>query len=288
MIRRFALGILESQNGWTDPLGGFIQEKILQPVFKPVHFLKDFLNGTWLGHSLHALLTDVPIGAFTAAIVLDFVNVRTGADVAIALGILGMLGAALAGWADYTDAFGKVRNYGTLHQLLMLIALVLYVVSLGMRLGSGTLDRTLPITLSVVGYLIIAVSAYIGGEMVYGLGNMVDRHAFRAAGAKWAALDVASIDPDKPTKAKAGAQTLVVVRKGERLFALHDTCAHQGCSLSEGKLVSGNIIECPCHASRYELATGYVVQGPSTFDQPRFEIRESQGKLEARRAGQPE
>lgn len=286
MIRRFVIGVLESQNGWTDPLGGFIQEKILQPVFRPVRFLKDFLNGTWLGHSLHALLTDVPIGAFTAAIVLDILNVRTGADVAIALGILGMLGAALAGWADYTDAYGKVRNYGTLHQLLMLIALALYIVSLGMRLNSG-IDRALPITLSVIGYLIITVSAFIGGEMVYGLGNMVDRHAFRTGGTKWAALDVSSVEPDKPTKAKAGAQTLVVVRKGERLFALHDVCAHQGCSLSEGKLVGGSI-ECPCHGSRYEIATGYVVRGPSTFDQPRFEIRENQGKLEARRAGQGE
>ena len=87
MIRRFALGILESQNGWTDPLGGFIQEKILQPVFKPVHFLKDFLNGTWLGHSLHALLTDVPIGAFTAAVVarMERVSVAVCASIAIAI-----------------------------------------------------------------------------------------------------------------------------------------------------------------------------------------------------------
>ncbi|OLC56256.1 MAG: hypothetical protein AUH85_06880 [Chloroflexi bacterium 13_1_40CM_4_68_4] len=287
MIRRFVIGVLESQNGWTDPLGGFIQEKILQPVFRPVRLLKDFLNGVWLGHSLHALLTDVPIGAFTAAIVLDIFNVRAGADIAIALGILGMIGAALAGWADYTDAYGKVRNYGTLHQLLMLVALVLYIVSLGMRLSSGALDRALPITLSVVGYLIIAASAYIGGEMVYGLGNMIDRHAFRAGGAKWAALDVSSIEPDKPTKARAGAQTLVVVRKGDRLFALHDVCAHQGCSLSAGKIV-GDSIECPCHGSRYQITTGHVVRGPSTFDQPSFQIRESQGKLEAFRAGQGE
>lgn len=281
MLRRFATRILDAQ-GWAAALGDPLQ-RFCVAVFKPVRFLKDFLNGTWLGHSLHATITDVPVGAFTVAIILDIANVRTGADVAIAVGILGMLGAALAGWADYADTYGKTRDYGTIHQVGMLVAFVLYVASLWLRLGSGTLDRTLPFVLSIVGYVIVAAFAYVGGEMVYAQGNMVDRHAFREFGTKWAPVDVTAFEPDKPTKAKAGSQAIVVVRKGERLLALHDVCSHAGCSLSEGTVV-GDALECGCHGSRFDLATGHVVQGPATFDQPRYEIRQAEGRIEARRA----
>ena len=143
----------------------------------------------------------------------------------------------------------------------------------------------LAFVLSVVGYVLIAVSAYIGGEVVYGLGNMVDRHAFRSFGSKWQPLDLPNVADNTPAKAKAGAQSLLVVRRGERIYALHDVCAHAGCSLSEGKLV-GDLIQCGCHGSRYRLDDGHVAQGPATFDQPAYEVRRtSEGKFETRRAG---
>ncbi|HYY55480.1 MAG TPA: Rieske 2Fe-2S domain-containing protein [Candidatus Dormibacteraeota bacterium] len=287
MIRRFMTAVLNAQGGWSEPLGEWTQKRILLPVFHAVQPLKNFLHGTWLGHSLHAAITDVPIGAFTAAIILDIADVRPGADIAIAVGILGMLAAALAGWADYADTDVKPqRGYATVHQLLMLIALVLYVVSLAMRLGSpAAASRALPIALSWIGYVIIAVAAYVGGEVVYGLGNMVDRHAFRSFGSKWQPLELPNVADNTPAKAKAGGQTLLVVRRGERVYGMHDVCAHAGCNLSEGKVV-GDTIECPCHGSRYRLEDGHVLQGPSTFDQPVYEVRRAgDGRFEARRAG---
>jgi nitrite reductase/ring-hydroxylating ferredoxin subunit/uncharacterized membrane protein len=284
VIRRFVAGVLDAQNGWADPLGEWIQQKILNPILNRVRPLKDFLNGTWLGHSVHAMVTDVPVGAFTLAIVLDILNVRAGADVAIAVGILGMLAAMLAGWADYADTdVPPQRGYATVHQILMIVALILYIVSFYGRTGAVTTDRGGPIALSIIGYVILAVAAYIGGEVVYGRGNMVDHNAFRSFGEKWQQLDVSDVAENKPTKAKAGGQTLLLVRRGPRVYAMHDVCAHAGCSLSEGKVV-GDAIECGCHGSRYDLGSGHVVQGPSTFDQPLYEVRETQGKLEARRA----
>ncbi|HEY6233493.1 MAG TPA: Rieske 2Fe-2S domain-containing protein [Candidatus Elarobacter sp.] len=56
--------------------------------------LKDALNGTWLGHSLHPAITDVPIGAWTAALALDALGERRGARIAVGVGLLGALGAA--------------------------------------------------------------------------------------------------------------------------------------------------------------------------------------------------
>jgi nitrite reductase/ring-hydroxylating ferredoxin subunit/uncharacterized membrane protein len=271
--------ILEAQAVWADPLGK-VFVTIFAALYKPIPILKDFLNGVWLGHPLHPAITDVPIGAYVVALVLDLSGQRAAATAAIGVGIVFMLLAALAGYADYIDLGGKTQRFGTIHSSLMLVALVFYVVSFVMRLGS--VPSPAEVWLSVVGFLIVITSAYVGGELVYNLGTQVDRHAWRGGGTKWTALDVTEIPPDKPVKAKAGAQTLVVVRRGSGVDALHDVCAHQGCSLSEGKIV-GETIECQCHGSRYRLRDGLVVRGPAVFDQPHYEVREAEGKIEVRR-----
>ena len=271
--------ILEAQGFWADPLGKLFVT-IFGALYRPVPALKDFLNGVWFGHPLHPAITDVPIGAYVVALVLDLSGQRSGATAAIGVGIVFMLLAALAGYADYIDLEGKTRQFGTVHSSLMLVALVLYVISFLMRLGA--VASPAEVWLSFIGFLIVIGSAYVGGELVYNLGAQVDRHAWRGGGTKWTALDVTDIPADKPVKAKAGAQTLVVVRRGTSLEALHDVCAHQGCSLSEGKIV-GETIECGCHGSRYRLRDGLVVRGPAVFDQPHFEVREAEGKIEFRR-----
>ena len=271
--------ILEAQAAWADPLGKLFVA-IFAALYKPVPVIKDILHGVWLGHPLHPAITDVPIGAFVVAVVLDLTGQRMGATAAIGVGIVFMLVAALAGYADYIDLEEKTRRFGTVHSSLMLVALVFYVVSFVMRLGA--VPSAAEVWLSLIGFVIVITSAYVGGELVYNLGTQVDRHAWRGGGTKWAALDVTDVPADRPVKAKAGAQTLVVVRRGAGLNALHDVCAHQGCSLSEGKIV-GDAIECKCHGSRFRLRDGLVVRGPAVFDQPHYEVREAEGKLEVRR-----
>src|SRR5439155_767144 len=83
-----------------------------------------------LGHPLHAVLTDAPIGILFLVIVFDVLSMPDAADWALIVGILTMLGAALAGFADYADTDGKARERATLHSSLMLLALVGYLVSL--------------------------------------------------------------------------------------------------------------------------------------------------------------
>jgi nitrite reductase/ring-hydroxylating ferredoxin subunit len=136
-----------------------------------------------------------------------------------------------------------------------------------------------------VGYLIVAAAAYIGGDVVYALGNMVDHHAFRSRGSKWAALDApAEIPEGVLTKATSGGQTLVLVRRGDTIHAMHETCAHAGGPLAKGTLVDG-CVECPWHGSRFDLATGHLRRGPAVYDQPRYEVRRAEGGAgwEARR-----
>ena len=276
MIGRLLARITYAQAGWARPFGDF-NVRWISAVFRPIRPIKDFLHGKWIGHSVHALLTDVPIGALTLVIVFDVLNLRQAADITLAFGVLAMIGAAVAGAADYSDTDDDPRMVATVHATLMVIALVVYLISLGLRLGDPNGDRTVVIVLSLLGYLIVAGAAWIGGEVVYGLGNMVNRHAWRfGPKSSWTKLDLTEIPENAPTAAKAGAQTLVVVRQGDRVYALHSVCAHAGGPLAEGKIVDG-CIECPWHLSRFDLATGQRKQGPSTFDQPSYEVRAADG-----------
>ncbi|MDP9481855.1 MAG: Rieske (2Fe-2S) protein, partial [Chloroflexota bacterium] len=198
------------------------------------------------------------------------------------LGILAMLASAVIGYADYSVTDGKARVRATVHSTLMVVSLVLYVVSLALRAGSPT-DRTVPIALSIVAYLFLSAGAFVGGDVAYVLGNMVDRHAWRPAGAKWAPLEVGALPEGQLVKAMLGAQTLVLVRQGDTILALHEQCAHAGGPLSGGRIVDG-CVECPWHGSRFELATGRRRQGPTVYDQPTYEVRSTEaGGYEARR-----
>ncbi len=285
-MSRFLTRLMDMQAGWAKPFGAFNQRWI-GAILRPVPAIKDVLHGRWLGHPLHGALTDVPIGALTVSIVLDLVGQPGAADVALVVGILGMLGSALTGVADYADTDGTPLVRATLHATLMVVALVLFLVSLAIRAGAPA-DRTLPIVVSIVGYLVLTAAAYVGGDVVYALGNMVDRHAWRRGGAKWVALDLAGateLAEGTPIKAKAGSNTLVVVRSGSTILALDEVCAHAGGPLSEGRLVDG-CIECPWHGSRFRLVDGAARRGPSVYDQPAFEVRPAASGIgyEARRA----
>lgn len=296
MLARFLIRAMDAQAVWTKPLGD-LAHRFLFWLFHLMPAVRDLLNGRWLGHPLHAVLTDAPIGILFLVIVWDMVFGDAGAAVwTLAIGILAMLAAALAGFADYADTDGRARERATLHSVLMIVALVGYIVSLLLRFDGtlGTRGPTEPIpsaavTASILSFLILAAGAYVGGDVVYVLGNMVSRHAFRGAGAKWIALEPAELDPvgqipeGRPIKAKLGINQLVLVRQGGRILALHDTCAHAGGPLNEGKLVDGQI-ECPWHYSRYRLESGHVTQGPSVYDQPAYEVRAREGGgWEARR-----
>ena len=293
MLGRALERIVVAQTRWAKPLGDWLHG-IVAAIFGRMLPIRDFLAGTWLGHPLHALITDVPIGALTVTIVLDLIGQPTAADVTLLVGVLTMLGAALAGFADYSTTDGRARVRATVHSLLMLVSLVIYLVSLVIR-ATGPANRALPIALSIVAYVILAGGAFVGGDVVYLLGNVVDRHAWRSSGTKWQPLQVGEtaggtagetpreIAEGSLVKARLGIQDLVLIRTGDTILALHNQCAHAGGPLDEGTLVDG-CVECPWHGSRFEVATGRRRRGPTVYDQPTYEVRAAQaGGYEARR-----
>jgi nitrite reductase/ring-hydroxylating ferredoxin subunit len=283
VIGRLLLRILRTQYGWANPFGEF-NKRWLGAIFGAMPPIADLLHGKWLGHSVHAVLTDLPLGALSITVLFDLLNMRAAADISMVIGVLGMVAAALAGLADYSDSDDDALTAGTVHGTLMVVSLVFYLVSLWLRLANAAPtpldnepDRTAAIATQLIAYGIMLAGAYVGGELVYALGNMVNRHAWRfGPKSDWIKLDVTDIPENKPTAAKAGAQQLVVVRMGDTVHALHAQCAHAGGPLPSGEIIDGCVV-CPWHGSRFELATGRRTQGPSTFDQPRYQVRKAAG-----------
>ncbi len=249
--------------------------------------IRNFLNGTWFGEPLHAALTDVPLGAWTAAIIFDFIDsVRhhrewsAAADATIGLGIAGAGAAAVTGLADWSDVDPPARQVGMLHGLLNIGATALFTTSLVLRKkrmrGRGRLFAAL-------GYATVLYSAKLGGEMVYKHRVGVDRTSGQTFPDGFTAvLPEAQLENDKPTHAEFNGVPILLVRRGSRIFALAETCSHYGAPLSEGRL-DGDSIICPWHSSRFDLATGCVINGPAVHSQPCLEARIQNGQVEVRK-----
>jgi nitrite reductase/ring-hydroxylating ferredoxin subunit len=201
------------------------------------------------------------------------------------LGVLAIVAAAVTGLADYTEVDGNARARATVHGTVMVVTLVIYTISLVIRAGDPA-DRLPAIVLALIGYLLLALGAAIGGDLVYLIGTHVNRHAWRGAGTKWIALDLGGLDDipqGGPTKLKAGINDLAIVREGDTILAVHAQCAHAGGPLGDGSVANG-VIECPWHGSRFRLADGHNARGPSMYDQPAYDVRRAEsGGWEVRR-----
>ena len=271
---------IAANDRWAKPFGD-VNHRWLKALFRPIRPVKDLLNGTWLGHPLHPAITDVPIGAFVVAIVLDLAGQRDGALLAVIVGNVAFVASAVTGLADYTDTDGRARTRATIHGTLMVVGGAIVAASLVVRATDG--DPTIASVLLILGTLVVVAGAYVGGDVVFVLGNMVSRHAFRGPGTKWIRLDTGAV-PDllaipeaTPMKMRAGINDLVLVRMGSRIHAMHAVCAHAGGPLDQGTITADGCLECPWHGTRFRMADGSVRRGPSVHDQPAYEIRAADG-----------
>jgi nitrite reductase/ring-hydroxylating ferredoxin subunit/uncharacterized membrane protein len=249
--------------------------------------IRNFLNGTWIGEPLHVILTDVPIGAWTVALVFDGLesigkrrDFADAADASLAIGLAGAAGAAVAGIADWSDVDPPARRVGLIHGCLNLAGTALFATSLVLRRKQSRRQGQL---LSALGYGVMTVAAHLGGKMVYEHRVGVDRTSGHVFPKEFTAVMPETALPEsKPTRADYHGTPILLVRRGERIFALAETCSHFSGPLSEGKLV-GDSIECPYHASRFALDDGRVINGPAVHPQPCLEARIKDGQIEVRK-----
>ena len=250
--------------------------------------LRNFLNGTWLGEPLHVVLTDIPVGAWTAAMVFDALSLsRSGrefaraADASIAIGLAGAAGAAAAGLTDWSDVDPPARRTGLIHGLLNISATALFATSLIQRRRSRE-SRAAGRVSATLGYAVMAFAAHLGGKMVYENRVGVDRTAGQPLPQDFVAvLPESELAESKPTRAVHNGVPILLVRRGDRLFAMAETCSHFSGPLAEGKL-DGDSIVCPYHNSRFALEDGRVLDGPAVHPQPCLEARARGGQIEVR------
>jgi len=248
--------------------------------------VKNFLHGTWLGHPLHPALTDVPLGAWTAALTLDAMEtisgrkeLGAGADAAIAVGLVGAAGAAVTGLTDWSETNGRARKVGLLHGLLNVGATALYATSLVLRRkdmrGAGR-------GFAMLGYAVSSTAAYLGGHLVFSEQIGVNHAAAQELPKEFVpVLADAEFRESEMKRVDAGGVPVLLVRRAGEVCALANTCSHLGGPLSEGKL-EGDVVQCPWHGSRFNVRDGSVVDGPATFPQPCFEARVREGQIEVR------
>lgn len=256
-----------------------VEEAVQDAVAAVPRPVRDALDGVWLGAPLHPALTDVPIGAWTAAAALDAVG-HEAADEALAVGALFALPAALTGLNDWSHLKGETRQVGIVHALVNSGGLLLTLCSLALRRRDR---RGLARVLSGVAYLGTLYSAHLGGRLAYAYGVRVNHTAFERPRERYApVIDEQELDDGGLHRVELEGEAVVVARsEGGEICALSAICSHMGGPLDKGKR-EGDVVVCPWHGSRFDLRSGEVEGGPAVFPQPRYETRVRAGLVEIR------
>ena len=277
---------------FLDKISDAVQPEVQKAVDAGGTTARNVLDGVWLEAPLHPALTDAPVGAWTAALVFDGLDVATGkesvrhaADASLVFGTLGALGAAVTGLSDWRYLSGGSRRMGVAHGLLNTIGLVLSIVSLVLRAKGRRNAGRLTF---LAGYSISGMAAHLGGELSYHYGLRVDRNVFEEDGPDEfvPVLDEDELAQDELRRVEVeGVGVLLSRSAAGEVCAIAATCNHFSGPLEAGER-EGDTVVCPWHNSRYDLCSGEVIDGPAVFPQSRYETRVRDGRIEVKAAAE--
>lgn len=127
--------------------------------------VRDALHGRWLGHALHPMLTDFPLGTWMSASLLDLLGgrrSRTASRRLLTFGVAAAVPTIAAGLADYVSASPRQRRVGVVHAAVNSAAFTLYSASLLARRR----DRhTVGVALGLAGGLTATAGGFFGGHL---------------------------------------------------------------------------------------------------------------------------
>jgi nitrite reductase/ring-hydroxylating ferredoxin subunit/uncharacterized membrane protein len=277
---------------FLDRIADGVQPKVREAVEAGGTTARDALDGKWLEVPLHPVLTDVPVGSWTAALVFDGLDaatdsraMRNAADASLVMGTLSAFAAAVTGLSDWRYLSGGSRRMGVAHGLLNTIGLVLSVASLVLRAAGR---RNAGRITFLAGYSVSGMAAHLGGELSYNYGLRVNRNAFVRPGPEdfVPVLEEEELPRNGVRKVEVeGAGVLLSRSSGGEVCAISSVCGHLGGPLEEGSR-EGDTVVCPWHGSRYDLCSGKVLDSPAVFPQPRYETRVRDGRIEVKAAGE--
>lgn len=257
----------------------------LKKVVRP-QSLRDLLHGVPIGHSLHAVLVQVPIGTWASAAILDLVP-RTGpaAALLIGTGLVSAVPAAAAGSTDWSEQHPEQQRVGLVHAVANWTGIGLYAASLVARkngnYGKGKL-------LAYAGLTSVGLGGVLGGHMSYhqAAGANHTEHIPHVVPPGWHDLGPLEDLPDgSAARRMLGEAPVLLLRRGRQVRAMADNCSHLSGPLHEGEVTGDGpdaCISCPWHGSVFRLSDGHVVHGPATAPQPVFQVRVIVDRVEVR------
>jgi nitrite reductase/ring-hydroxylating ferredoxin subunit/uncharacterized membrane protein len=261
-------------------------DRVVEPLQQVVRKLppgrfKDALHGVWLGHPVHPVLVQLPVGAWMSAAFLDALGRDDdGARHLVGLGLLASVPAALAGSADWAEQHEQQLRTGVVHAAANSAAIGLYAGSL---LARARRRAGLGKALGYAGLAAVAVGGLLGGDIAYrqaGGANHAEETPHLVTPGWQDLVPLAELTPGKPGQVMLGAVPVFVLRDGDQVHVLANKCSHLSGPLSDGELSgSGDdtCVTCPWHGSVFRLRDGAVVHGPATADQPAFATRVEAG-----------
>jgi nitrite reductase/ring-hydroxylating ferredoxin subunit/uncharacterized membrane protein len=283
-----AIGDLINEQKWLAPVEktlGATADTLFGKLMPFSQKVRNFLHGVWLGHPLHPVITDVPLGAWTLAAVLDTYELitgeetfRPGADAAVGVGLLGAVGAAVTGLNDWNSTYEKPRRVGAVHAICNLAATACYAFSWYQRRNGC---RRAGLVSSFTGYALSAAGAWLGGHLVYHERIGVNHAPGELPTQFTPVMPIGDLPENELFKAEVKGIPIILVRRDSRVFVLAEKCSHLGGPLAEGKLVGDSVV-CPWHHSKFSMRDGSIIDGPATYTQPCFEVRLRNGEIEVR------
>jgi nitrite reductase/ring-hydroxylating ferredoxin subunit/uncharacterized membrane protein len=274
LVRR--IGRLTALDKVAKPLSGLVGKAVRPRV------VRNLLSGTNVGHPAHPMLTDLPIGAWSMSVLLDTIggaSAEPAADLLVGAGILGAIPAAATGLNDWSDTIGEEKRIGVVHAGANVAALALYAASLLAR-RSGRRDAGKALGLAGLG--VLTVGGYLGGHLSFVRAVNVNHTIVEPRPQEWTpVLADPELGEGELRKVSVGEAAVLLVRDGDQVFAIANTCTHAGGPLDEGELVDGCVV-CPWHASTFRLTDGSIMRGPASIPQPAYQTRVRDGKIDVR------
>lgn len=270
----------------SEPVRGLMNRLFLE---SPLHVIKNLMNGTFLEHPLHPVITDVPVGGWTITLLLDLAallfgvqNLGLASGIALGFANLAALATIITGLFDWMDTDPPDRYVGATHGIIQIVATVLFIISFFMRSGDNWRITWTYTVIAIVGYLLMTFGAFLGGSLVYRLGTMINRNAFRVGPKDFVpAIPVTELPENKPRRVEVAGQPVLLVRRGQQVYAVGAVCSHYGGPLEKGKL-EGNQIVCPWHYSHFSIQDGSYKSGPTTSPLPLYDARIENGVIQIR------
>jgi uncharacterized membrane protein/nitrite reductase/ring-hydroxylating ferredoxin subunit len=248
-------------------------------------------------HPIHPILVTFPIAFFTGSFIFDLLGFisatdtfwQTGYYLQVA-GVLAGIIAAIPGFIDFLytvppRSTGKKR--AAQHGILNVTILLLFALNFFMRMNDS-ISAPVILLLDAIGIIILSVSGWLGGTLVYRNQIGVD-HRYAHAG-KWKekfyrkqenVFDVASTEELKENQMMLlhiGSERIVLARTEDKYVAFEDGCTHRGGTLAGGSITCSTVI-CPWHGSQFDVNTGSVKAGPAKEPVKIYLVEARDGRL---------